>query len=128
MAEKVKSRAHLFYMPTPENDDHYPSIACTGMKNPREDKQLLPEAQRRQHGDQCGETITQYLRQLLKTTKSVALANCLFQTHLTDHMGSLKKLWHFRVAALEAYLKAKGGLQFLLINSSEKTVVTKIIV
>lgn len=66
-AEKVKSRTHLFYMPTPEKDDHHPSIACTGMKNPREDKQLLPEAQRRQHCDQCGDTITQYLRQLLKT-------------------------------------------------------------
>lgn len=38
MAEKVKSRAHLFYMPTPEKDDHHPSITCTGVKNPREDK------------------------------------------------------------------------------------------
>lgn len=38
MAEKLKSRAHLFYMSAPEKDDHRPSMACTGMKSPREDK------------------------------------------------------------------------------------------
>lgn len=38
MAEKVSSRGHLFSTPTPEKEDHRPSITCTGVKHPREDK------------------------------------------------------------------------------------------
>lgn len=38
MAEKVRSKGNLFSIPTPEKDEHRPSITFTGVKQPREDK------------------------------------------------------------------------------------------
>jgi len=41
MAEKESSRDHLFSILAPEKDAHHPSITCTGVKHPREDKHSL---------------------------------------------------------------------------------------
>lgn len=62
-AEKVSSRGHLYSIPTPEKDDHRPSINIHWNKvSQRGQTQLLPEEQRRHGCDQWEETIKHYLR------------------------------------------------------------------